>query len=116
MTRELCQMARDDGLRGATVSIDDFYLNRQEQTELAKKHRDNPYLQHRGFPGTHDILLGTRVLRELKSIAQYHSPSVVRSVGLRRNWRPPPATRVACRQTAVGFRVSGGLDAGVSAR
>jgi D-glycerate 3-kinase len=30
-------------------------------------HPENPYLQQRGYPGTHDIVLGARVLDELRS-------------------------------------------------
>ena len=56
------------GVRGAGVSIDDFYLTRAEQLELAAAHPGNPYLEHRGYPGTHDIALGTHTLRSLKGI------------------------------------------------
>src|ERR1019366_8018914 len=71
LTRELCRLASEDGLRAASVSIDDFYLARQEQIDLAKRHADNPYLQHRGYPGTHDVHLGTRVLTALKNIDEH---------------------------------------------
>jgi D-glycerate 3-kinase len=67
----LCRLASEDGLRAASVSIDDFYLARQEQIDLAKRHADNPYLQHRGYPGTHDVHLGTRVLTALKNIDEH---------------------------------------------
>lgn len=50
------------GLRGASVSIDDFYLTRSAQLQLAAAHAGNPYLEHRGYPGTHDIELGERTL------------------------------------------------------
>lgn len=56
------------GLRAAGVSIDDFYLTRAEQLALAAAHPGNPYLEHRGYPGTHDIGLGVRTLRALRQI------------------------------------------------
>jgi D-glycerate 3-kinase len=56
------------GLRAAGVSIDDFYLTRAEQLALAAAHPGNPYLEHRGYPGTHDIRLGTKTLAALKGI------------------------------------------------
>jgi D-glycerate 3-kinase len=57
------------GLRGASVSIDDFYLPRPEQLALAAAHPANPYLEHRGYPGTHDIDLGDRTLGALRALA-----------------------------------------------
>jgi D-glycerate 3-kinase len=54
------------GLHAASVSIDDFYLTRAEQLALAAAHPGNPYLEHRGYPGTHDIALGERTLAELR--------------------------------------------------
>ena len=56
------------GLRGAGVSIDDFYLTRSEQLALAAAHPGNPYLEHRGYPGTHDIDLGVRSLTALRAL------------------------------------------------
>lgn len=55
------------GLRSVTVSIDDFYLTHSEQQALAARHPGNPYLEHRGYPGTHDIALGVSVLDALSS-------------------------------------------------
>ncbi len=54
------------GLRAVTLSIDDFYLTHDEQKRLAQL--ENPYLQQRGYPGTHDIDLGVRTLLALKNI------------------------------------------------
>jgi D-glycerate 3-kinase len=56
------------GLRGAAVSIDDFYLTHAEQRALAAAHPGNPYLEHRGYPGTHDVALGRRTLESLRSL------------------------------------------------
>jgi D-glycerate 3-kinase len=53
------------GLRAATVSIDDFYLTHMEQRALAAQHPGNPYLLYRGYPGTHDVALGARVIESV---------------------------------------------------
>lgn len=60
--------AAQHGLHGIAVSIDDFYLTYAQQAQLAAKHLDNPYLQQRGYPGTHDIGLGTATLEQLSKI------------------------------------------------
>jgi D-glycerate 3-kinase len=52
----------DVGFRAVTVSIDDFYLPFAEQCALAERHAGNPYLLYRGYPGTHDVPLGTEVI------------------------------------------------------
>jgi D-glycerate 3-kinase len=51
----------------AAVSIDDFYMTRAGQLEVSAAHPGNPYLEHRGYPGTHDIALGAETLRQLKA-------------------------------------------------
>lgn len=56
------------GWRAAAVSIDDFYLTRAEQVALAAAHPGHPYLEHRGYPGTHDIALGVRTLDALRAL------------------------------------------------
>jgi D-glycerate 3-kinase len=68
LTRELTRRAVLDGLHATSISIDDFYLTRSEQVALAQRFPDNPYLQQRGYPGTHDIALGTRTLAALEAI------------------------------------------------
>lgn len=67
LTKALCEMFEKKGKRCLSISIDDFYLTRAEQKALAAEHENNPYLQQRGYPGTHDIELGARILRSLKS-------------------------------------------------
>ncbi|KAK3116809.1 hypothetical protein LTR53_002444 [Teratosphaeriaceae sp. CCFEE 6253] len=47
------------------LSIDDLYLPHSEQKVLAQSHPDNPLVQHRGQPSTHDIKLGGRVFEAL---------------------------------------------------
>jgi D-glycerate 3-kinase len=66
----LAQALGDVGVRAVTVSIDDFYLTRREQQALAARHPGNPYLLHRGYPGTHDVALG---LRQIETIVALRS-------------------------------------------
>lgn len=42
-------------LRTIEFSIDDLYLTRDEQLELAASYPDNPLIQHRGQPSTHSV-------------------------------------------------------------
>jgi D-glycerate 3-kinase len=58
------------GLRGAGVSVDDFYLTREGQLRVAADHPGNRYLEHRGYPGTHDVALGERTIQQLKSLSE----------------------------------------------
>ena len=53
------------GLRAAVVSVDDFYLTHAEQSALAARHPGDPTLEFRGYPGTHDVALGTATLTAL---------------------------------------------------
>lgn len=55
------------GLRAVTVSIDDFYLPYDAQRRLAERHPGNPYLEFRGYPGTHDVALGAATLDALRA-------------------------------------------------
>ena len=66
LTAALCRKLSEMGKASASISIDDFYLTRAEQIALADRYPGNPYLQQRGYPGTHDISLGTRILEEIK--------------------------------------------------
>lgn len=54
------------GLGGIAISIDDFYLTHAEQRALAAAHPGNRCLEHRGYPGTHDVELGCAVLDALR--------------------------------------------------
>lgn len=49
------------------VSIDDFYMTRAGQLEVSAANPGNPYLEHRGYPGTHDVALGAETLRQLRA-------------------------------------------------
>jgi D-glycerate 3-kinase len=64
------------GLRGAGVSVDDFYLTRADQLALAAANPGNPYMEHRGYPGTHDVALGERTIRALKALKAGESTRV----------------------------------------
>ena len=67
LTARLVAALGSAGLRAATVSIDDFYLTHAEQRDLAARHPGDRCLEHRGYPGTHDVALGDRVLGALAS-------------------------------------------------
>lgn len=68
LVRQLLEGLPRFGLRGVGLSIDDFYLTRDGQLQVAASHPDNPYLEHRGYPGTHDVELGLRTLEALRSL------------------------------------------------
>ena len=74
----LVKMFEWSGLHAVTLSIDDFYLPRQDQVRLASENPDNPYLQQRGYPGTHDIALGADILFHLKQFESDHTLSLPR--------------------------------------
>jgi D-glycerate 3-kinase len=65
LTARLVAAMQRAGLRAFTVSIDDFYLTHAEQRALAARHPGDRCLEHRGYPGTHDVALGDRVLHAL---------------------------------------------------
>lgn len=67
LTRALLNALPEHGLTGTTVSVDDFYMTRAGQLEVAAAHPGNPYLEHRGYPGTHDVALGEATLETLKA-------------------------------------------------
>ncbi|GAD94401.1 conserved hypothetical protein [Paecilomyces variotii No. 5] len=50
-----------------TLSLDDIYLTHADQVALAAAHPDNPLLQHRGQPSTHDLALGEKVFASLRA-------------------------------------------------
>ena len=55
-------------------SLDDLYLTHEDQEKLAEAHPENPLLQHRGQPSTHDIPLARSVFRSLKQKRQTAIP------------------------------------------
>ena len=66
LTTRLLDLFREQGINAVGVSIDDFYLTHKEQVELAKQYPESPFLQKRGYPGTHDLQLGIDVLESLQ--------------------------------------------------
>ncbi|KAK4939975.1 hypothetical protein LTR10_019827 [Elasticomyces elasticus] len=54
-------------LSTVVFSLDDLYLTHADQVSLAQSHPDNPLLQHRGQPSTHDIPLALSVFASLKA-------------------------------------------------
>ena len=92
MTAGLCRRAAAEGLRAIGISIDDFYLGRAEQLALSRRHAGNRFLAERGYPGTHDIALGARVLADLKALGagdEIALPAYDRSVFMGRGDRRP---------------------------
>ena len=53
-----------EGLRAATLSLDDLYLTQVERRELAM--HIHPLLATRGVPGTHDVALGFALIDGLR--------------------------------------------------
>lgn len=48
-----------------TLSLDDLYLTHADQVALAQANPNNPLLQHRGQPSTHNLALGEQVFASL---------------------------------------------------
>jgi D-glycerate 3-kinase len=59
-------LAGSHGLRMAVLSLDDFYLPREERGRLAAA--VHPLLATRGVPGTHDLALAQRTLDRLLAL------------------------------------------------
>lgn len=56
-------LRQECGLSAACLSLDDLYLSKARRLELAQS--DHPLFVTRGVPGTHDVVLGMRVLDKL---------------------------------------------------
>lgn len=69
LVAHLLSRFEQQGLRATGLSIDDFYLTNAEQRALAAAHPENPCLEHRGYPGTHDINLGETTLASLRALS-----------------------------------------------
>ncbi|MBP8247082.1 MAG: kinase [Phenylobacterium sp.] len=63
LTAVLRRLLEDQGLRVASLSLDDLYLGHAERQRLALD--VHPLLATRGVPGTHDVALGLAVLEGL---------------------------------------------------
>jgi D-glycerate 3-kinase len=92
LARELEAAFARSGMRAVAVSVDDFYLTASEQRAVAERSRGNRYLQQRGYPGTHDVELGARILdalRALRAGAELKVPIYDKSVAGGRGDRKP---------------------------
>lgn len=67
LVTSLKETLTNQGLKTAVFSLDDLYLTHSDQLSLAKSHPDNPLLQHRGQPSTHDISLALSIFADLKA-------------------------------------------------
>jgi D-glycerate 3-kinase len=74
LASHLVPLFADLGLRAVAVSIDDFYLSHEEQERLAAANPGNPYLEYRGYPGTHDVPLGAVTLAALRGLGRAGPP------------------------------------------
>ncbi len=94
LATHLIQLLPQLGLRGAAVSVDDFYLPREAQQRLAAAHPGNPYLEYRGDPGTHDVDLGASTLAALGAVGadgHVRVPVYDKSLCAGRGDRTPPS-------------------------
>ena len=67
-------LRRDFGLSIAALSLDDIYLGKSDREALAQYR--HPLLGTRGVPGTHDVALGRKLLREFTDQNKQHEVSV----------------------------------------
>lgn len=63
LARFLELLLAEQGLRAATIALDDLYLPRADRKALART--VHPLLRTRGVPGTHDVALGQRLLDQM---------------------------------------------------
>jgi D-glycerate 3-kinase len=74
--------AAASGVRVAVLSIDDLYLPKRARQGLAE--RVHPLLSSRGVPGTHDPLLGVKLLRALGRPGRVNLPRFDKALDDRR--------------------------------
>ncbi|KAF1332038.1 hypothetical protein FI667_g3716, partial [Globisporangium splendens] len=67
LTNYLEEMFAFTGKRCAVLSLDDVYLERTKQLELAAANPENPLLQYRGNPGTQDVKFLMDFVHECKT-------------------------------------------------
>jgi D-glycerate 3-kinase len=96
LVAELAQRLSADGLRVATLSLDDLYRTRAERQMLAGQ--VHPLFATRGVPGTHDVALG---LATIEALARGEAAALPRfdkgrdDRAPQRDWpRAPAGTRV----------------------
>lgn len=86
------------GKKTTHVSVDDFYLTREEQVALTAKHPQDPLFEVRGFAGTHDVELGAQVLGALSRGAPVMLPRYDKSAHGGLGDRAPESTERAVRE------------------
>ncbi|KAF6167956.1 hypothetical protein GIB67_020526 [Kingdonia uniflora] len=59
---------RVTGRKSATISIDDFYLNAEDQAKLRKENPGNSLLEFRGNAGSHDLAFSAETLESLTKL------------------------------------------------
>jgi D-glycerate 3-kinase len=75
----LSSLLTEKGLSTLVCSIDDLYLTHADQLALAQSHHENPLVQHRGEPGTHDMELARSVFDALKGGKEVKVPEYDKS-------------------------------------
>lgn len=68
----LQRLLQAQGLAAVALSLEDFYLTRQQRAEFAR--RVHPLVQTRGVPGTHDIALVLKVIEALQRSGEVALP------------------------------------------
>ena len=76
LARQLAHAARERGIASEVLALDDFYLGRRERATLART--AHPLLATRGVPGTHDVALLERTLRDLASVSAERAARIPR--------------------------------------
>lgn len=64
LAAQVANLAEKRGLRMAVLSIDDFYLRKEQRLQLARE--VHPLLATRGPPGTHDLGLALETIENLR--------------------------------------------------
>ncbi|KAJ2487155.1 hypothetical protein EV174_000697 [Coemansia sp. RSA 2320] len=114
LVRGLVEFLQARNISTAGFSLDDIYWTHRQQTTLAQAHRDNPLLQFRGQPGTHDVDLGHETLAALlRNDAEVEIPAYDKSLNggygdrvPRSQWHKasPPVDVVLFEGWCLGFR------------
>lgn len=103
LAKALIPQLASHGLRAISFSIDDFYLRRAEQLALAAAYPADRLLEHRGYPGTHDLKLGVRTLQALREGRDVELPRYDKSAHAGRGDRSATSERVTGRLDVVLF-------------
>jgi len=123
LVRALAEALEAEGVHTLVCSIDDFYLNHDDLTSLARSHPDNKLVQHRGEPGTHDLALAKSFFDDLMHGRETQVPVYDKSAfgghgdrAPRSEWKTvnkpgqPPVKAVILEGWAVGFRALSDAD------